>query len=122
MQKVNVRNISKSLKSDLVLDYCATYFCKLRGLAWRRRINKGAGIVLVSKRPSKANSAIHMLGLFFDLSIIWLDSNKRVVDLALAIKWRSMLAPKSAAKYVIECASSRLSEFNIGDQIAFEEC
>jgi len=121
MHKVNVLNVSKALRSKLILEYCETYWCKLRGLAWRRRIANGGGMVLVSKREDRANSAIHMFGMFFNLGIIWLNSDMKVVDLKLALKWRSMIRPKVPAQFVIECAPSHLNDFQIGDQIVFEE-
>ncbi len=116
-----VLNVSQALNSEMVLEYCEAYWCKLRGLAWRRKLVKSGGIVLASKSVNKRDSAIHMMGMFFDLSIIWLDGNMQVVDKALALKWRSFLVPKTAARYVIECAPSRIHEFGIGDHIAFEK-
>jgi len=121
MHKVNVLNVSNALRSKLILEYCETYWCKLRGLAWRRKIANGGGMVLVSKREDRANSAIHMFGMFFNLGIIWLNSDMKVVDLKLALKWRSMIRPKVPAQFVIECAPSHLNDFQIGDQIVFEE-
>ncbi len=78
------------------------------------------GIVLVYKNVSITGTAIHMLGMFFDLAIIWLDADLKVVDVRQAIKWRSFIAPRKAASYVIECSLSRGAEFKIGDQIEFE--
>ena len=121
MHKVNVLNVSKALSSKLILEYCDTYWCKLRGLAWRRKIANGRGMVLVSKREDRAYSAIHMFGMFFNLGIIWLNNDMIVVDMNLALKWRSIMRPKVPAQYIIECGPSRLNDFHIGDQIVFEE-
>lgn len=62
-----------------------------------------------------------MLGMSFDLSIVWLNSDLCVVDLGKARRWRSFLAPRKPARYVLECGASRFEEFQIGDQLAFED-
>jgi len=62
-----------------------------------------------------------MLGMAFDLSIIWLDASLKVVDARRARRWRSFLFPRKAARYVLEFHASRIEEFHIGDQLAFEE-
>jgi uncharacterized membrane protein (UPF0127 family) len=77
------------------------------------------GIVLVQKRESRMDAAIHMLFMRADLSIIWLDSKMRVVDKVKANKWGISFVPKHPARYVLELSSSRFSEFNIGDVIEF---
>ena len=56
----------------------------------------------------------------FDLAIVWVDSQMRVIDIRLAKKWRSFLIPNQPAQFVIECSADRLDEFALGDQIAFE--
>jgi uncharacterized membrane protein (UPF0127 family) len=120
MHKIQVRNRTKALKKRLTLDYCEAYWCKLRGLAWRRKLEEEDGIVLVYKNVSIAGTTIHMFGMFFDLAVIWLGDDLKVVDIRSANKWRSIIAPTTGASYVIECSPSRISEFKIGDQIEFE--
>lgn len=121
MRSKIVHNQSRALKKRLLVDYCDSYWCKLIGLAWRRDLDEEQGIVLVAQKASKLESAIHMFGMFFDLTIVWLDSDLHVVDVRLAKRWRSIFVPRKAAQYVIECAHSRFGEFDIGDQIAFEK-
>jgi uncharacterized membrane protein (UPF0127 family) len=120
MKQVRVLNGSRPLPQPLVGDWCASFLCRLRGLAWRRRLAPDAALVLVQPRPGRSGAAIHMFGMFFDLAIIWLDEGRRVVDAQLAFRWRSILRPAQAACYVIECAPQRLTEFHVGDQIVFE--
>ena len=121
MARKSVRNLSRALTAPLEVEYCERFWCRLRGLAWRRTIDEGEGLVLVQPYESRLGSAIHMLGMRFDLAIIWLDASLKVVDAQPAKRWRSFLMPRQAARFVIECSLSRLSEFAIGEQIAFEE-
>lgn len=100
--------------------FCESFGCKLRGLSWRRSLAADSGLILADKRESRVNSSIHMLGMMFALTIVWLDSDLKVVDVRHAKPWISFAAPRKPARYVIECAASRHEDFYIGDQLAFE--
>lgn len=121
MQLTSIRNLSRPLKQPLNVRYCERFLCKLRGLSFRARLEPGKGLLLAEAQASRLNAGIHMLGMFFDLSIIWLDTDLRVVDKALAKRWLSFLLPRNPARYVIECAVSRYEEFQVGDQLALEQ-
>jgi len=121
MRQVDILNRTRPLKTRLVADYCDRFLCKLRGLALRSVLPPGRGLVLADGSESRLNSAVHMLGMAFDLSIIWLDASLKVVDARRARRWRSFLFPRKAARYVLEFHASRIEEFHIGDQLAFEE-
>lgn len=121
MRQVHIINHSRRLKKPLTADYCESFFCKLRGLALRRKLVAGHGLMLVYGSESRLNTGIHMLGMFFDLTIVWLDRNAKVVDVRRARRWRSFLFPRKPACYVIECGVSRYEDFRIGDKLAFED-
>jgi uncharacterized membrane protein (UPF0127 family) len=121
MRAVKVINQTRPLPSPLVADYCDSFWCKLRGLSFRSSLPLGSALILVDGSESRVNSAIHMLGMKFDLGIIWLSKSLKVVDLRLAKRWRSFVAPREPAQYVIECGALRLEEFSLGDQLVFEE-
>jgi uncharacterized membrane protein (UPF0127 family) len=120
MRIVEISNQSHPLAAPLRARVCDTFGSKLRGLSWRRELSAEEGIVLLGDKESRVDSAIHMLGMFFDLAIIWLDTDKRVVDARAAWRWRSILTPRKPAQFVIECGLDRLDEFQLGDQIVFE--
>jgi hypothetical protein len=121
MRQVKIINRTRRLKKPLSVDYCQSFFCKLRGLALRRKLPTGRGLLLADGSESRLNAGIHMLGMFFDLTIVWLDKNLKVVDVRRARRWRSFLFPRKPARYVIECGVSRYEDFRIGDKLAFED-
>ncbi len=121
MKLVPIRNVSRPLKQTLSVRYCERFLCKLRGLSFRAHLAPEEGLLLAQANSSRVNTGIHMLGMFFDLSIIWLDGGLKVVDKAIARRWRSFAFPRNPARYVIECAVSRYEDFQIGDQLAFEK-
>ena len=118
---VYVNNLSRALPSPLKLDYCDTFLSRLRGLTFRRSLSPDQGILLVQSKASRLDSAIHMLGVFIDLAVIWLDEDCQVVDQVLARKWRLIYFPNRPARYIIEISATRLQEFRIGDELIFEE-
>lgn len=120
MRQVSIQNKTRKLKAGLTADYADTFASKLRGLAWQRSLAAERGLILAERSESRLGTGIHMLGMAFDLTIVWLDSEFQVVDLKFARRWRSLLLPRKPARYVIECAVSRYEEFQIGDQLAFE--
>jgi uncharacterized membrane protein (UPF0127 family) len=121
MRQVQVLNRSHPLQKSLTVDYADSFGAKLRGLAWRRSLPADRGLLMVDKAESRLGAGIHMLGMFFDLTIVWLDSNMKVVDVRKARPWLSWLLPRKPARFVIECSASRHEDFHIGDQLVFED-
>jgi uncharacterized membrane protein (UPF0127 family) len=100
--------------------WCSTFGSKLRGFTWRRRLPPGAGLVLVENTDNRVNTAIHMLFVFFELGIVWVDSGGKIVDLTVARPWRPAYVPQAPARYVIETHPAVLKDLRIGDHIRFE--
>ena len=88
---------------------------------FRKRIGFNEGLVLVQSRPGVMNTAVHMLFVLTDLAVIWLDEKLRVVDVVVAQSWHPHYAPSRPALYILECAPERADDFQIGDQVRFEE-
>ena len=120
MKQVHINNLSQGLASPLAAQLCERFICKLIGLSWRSSLGSDRALIIAGKTESRMGSSIHMLGMFFDLGIVWLNSEMEVVDLRQAFRWRSFLLPAKFAQYVIELPIERLEEFAIGDRIKFE--
>ena len=80
--------------------YCDTWFTRGIGLMftfpWK-------AAVLVNKRESAAYASIHMFFVFYPLDIIWLDSNRQVVEIARKVlPFTPYVQPRRKAKYVVE--------------------
>jgi len=121
MLSVSVQNLDNPLASALRVKWCASFFCRLRGLMFHLPLEIGEGLLLVQERESRADSAIHMFFMRMDLAIVWIDQDCEVVDVRVAKRWRSVIVPTKAAKYVLEISAQRFSEFQIGDRLRFEE-
>ena len=101
--------------------WCDSFGSKLRGFTLRRDLAAEDGLVLVEKADSRMNTSIHMLFVFFDLGVIWVNDAGEVVDTAVAQKWRLSYVPQAPARYVIEGHPSIIEHVKVGEHIEFRE-
>lgn len=120
MKEVQIVNHSQSLTTPLIAAFCESFYCRLLGLSWRSSLANEHALVIVESAESRVGSSIHMLGMFFDLGIVWLNKEMEVVDARIAYRWRSFLLPAKPAQYVIELGLERIGEFSLGDKIEFK--
>lgn len=85
-----------------------------------RELDQNEVIILAERRESRLNTAIHMLFMNFNITVLWLDSNLRVIDKALAKKWRPLYLPQKPAQFVVELHQNKYDNFAIGDKLIFE--
>ena len=115
-----ISNQTRPLPALLQAHYCESFVCRLRGLTFRHYLENQEGLLLVQARESRADAGIHMWFVFMDLAVIWIDAQGKVVDKKLARAWRSIFIPQKPARYVLEIVPERLDEFQVGDQLQFE--
>jgi len=121
MKYINIFNQSRPPSKPILAKYCESFLCQLRGLMFTKSLPENHGLLLVQSSDSRLNASIHMMFMWMDLAVIWINSEYSVVDLVLARRWKMAYLPKKAAKYVLETGVSNLSDFNIGDKVRFEE-
>ncbi len=121
MRYVIVHNLNRPDIQPLVAGYCTSFFCQLRGLMFARPLLHEKALALVQAKDSRLDASIHMLFMRMDLAVAWINSIGKVVDVRLARRWRPAYLPKAPAKYVLEMNVSRLQDFEIGDQVRFDE-
>ena len=118
---IHIHNLDNTSPQKIKIKYCDTFLCRLRGLTFSPPIALDFGLLLVQKADSRMDASIHMLGVSFDLAVIWIDASMQVVDKVLAESWHLSYTPKSAAKYVLEIHPENLGAFEIGDKVQFED-
>ena len=121
MKQIQVINLTTKGSTPILAKYCQSFFCQLRGLMFTKSLPDDQGVLLVQKEDSRINASIHMMFMWIDLVVVWINSDYMVVDLALARRWKLIYLPKKAAKYVLETGVSHLVDFNIGDKVRFNE-
>jgi uncharacterized membrane protein (UPF0127 family) len=100
--------------------WCDSFGSKLRGFTLRRELEPGEGLVLVEGSESRVATAIHMLFVFFDLGVLWVNDAGIIVDVVHARPWRLSYAPRSPARYVVEAHPGILQRVAVGDELHFE--
>ena len=121
MRYIKIVNQSHPSSNPILAKYCKSFLCQLRGLMFTKNLPENHGLLLVQNSDSRLNSSIHMMFMWMDLAVIWINSDYSVVDLVLARRWKMAYLPRKAAKYVLETGVSNLSGFNIGDTVRFDE-
>lgn len=121
VRQVAVHNLSRPEVRPVVVKYCASFLCQLRGLSFRRSLELDRGLLLVQKRDSRVDSAIHMMGVFMDLGVVWINQAGEIVDIRLARRWRPAYVCRLPARYVLEINPERLEDFCTGEYVHFEE-
>ena len=76
------------------------------------------GLIFCLPRESIANATIHMLFVFFPIDLVYLNKDKKVVDIAKNILPFSLgYAPKKPSKYFIELPAGKSKGTKLGDKL-----
>ena len=117
---LTLRNRSNPAIKPVQAKWCESFLSKLRGYTFSRSLSRDEGLLLVGRRDSRVDTSIHMMFVWTDLTVIWIDSYNLVVDTVLAKPWRPFYTPAQPARYVLEIHPDRFGEFKAGDIVEFE--
>ncbi len=96
---------------------CDTFLTKFSGLMFRKKIDPYYGLLFSETSESRLNTSIHMFFMNFDITVLWLDKNFSIVDIASAKKWHPAYISRAPAQYTLELHFDRFSDYKIGDQL-----
>ncbi|MCL4398340.1 DUF192 domain-containing protein [Candidatus Parvarchaeota archaeon] len=102
----NGKLIAKDVK------YCRTFSSKVMGLMFVSSPGKGAFLPDVKD--------IHMNFVRFELRVIWLNKNFKVVHQTIARKWRLYNGPEEA-QHVLELPVDGKYNIKVGDKLELRE-
>jgi uncharacterized membrane protein (UPF0127 family) len=116
-----IRNLTSGETIARSVVRCDTFWKRGRGLMFRsqRAVADDRAYLFVERRESVAQTAIHMLFVFFPIAVVWLDRDRQVVDKVLAHPFRPYYAPRRPAQYYVEGHIGLLDRVEIGDQLEF---
>ena len=121
LHEISITNLSRPLAQTIQARYCDSFFCRLRGLTFRRNLPARTGLLIVEGRDNRLDASIHMLFMWMDLAVVWIDSSLCVVDVKLARRWRLAYLPQAPARYVLELPIECQADFAVGDLLKFED-
>lgn len=85
-----------------------TPLSRMRGLMFRLRMTKP--LLFEFPRVCRVEASVHMFFVFFPIDLIYLDENKRIVDLKENFKPFSInYTPRAPVKYLIEAPVHSIS-------------
>ena len=113
-------NIVKNQSRNFVIinkaNLCKNIFCKAFGFMFRfKKPDKALVFVFSSERRAD----LHMLFVFFPIDVLFLNKDKRIVDVKKGFKPFSYYAPKLKAQFVVELPIGMLKNTAVGDEISF---
>ena len=96
-----------------------TFFRKMKGLMFRKSLNHA--LVFPLGRETRSGAAIHSCFMRFTFDVVYLDKNKKVVDMATIKPW-SFYTPKKPACCFIELPEGtiRKKKIKIGKALPFQ--
>ena len=114
-----IKNISRGKVLVRDVKFCNSILSKAKGLMFSKDI-KDKGLIFTFKNEERWS--LHMLFVFFLIDVLWLDEDKRVVDLKEHFRPFELLAkPAHKARYVIELPDKTITKTKteVGDKILF---
>ncbi|MEE9323419.1 MAG: DUF192 domain-containing protein [Candidatus Aenigmarchaeota archaeon] len=122
-----IKNITKEKILVKNLETADSIGKKTNGLMFRKNLARDSGLLMVFGYERKHE--IWMLGMRFPIDIVFIDKDKRVVDIKHSVKpigknpktWR-VYRPKEPCRYVLEVGSGLVekTKTEIGDVLEFE--
>lgn len=100
---------------------CASFVSRLLGLTFMNQQTVNEGALFICRSPSRLATAIHTFAVSSQIGVVWLDSDRKVVDKKLAKPWRFAHVPSTRAMYYLEAEPTILERVEIGDPISIDE-
>ncbi len=96
---------------------CTSLWGKAKGLMFKSKVDQP--LVFVFSKEKR--HGLHMLFVFCSIDVLFLDKNKRVVEMKQNFEPFAFYTPKRPCQYIIEMAADSIkkSKTGIGDRISF---
>ncbi len=113
--------IYNGTKSNVISDakLADSFISRALGLMFKKRLKEGSGL-LIKYNPQLRSSAIHCFFMRFVIDLIFIDDEKRVIDLKTLPPWR-VYTPRGRPLWVLEVNEGVIEEKNVetGDVLEF---
>ena len=111
-----VLNITKNKKIGEKARICSGFLCKTIGLMFSTKPR-----TIIFSFDFEQRQYLHMFFVFFPIDLIFLDSDKQVVELKENFRPFTFYNSKKEAQYVIECPAGKIKETktSVGDKVKF---
>jgi len=98
--------------------FATTPWSRLKGLMFENPASFNYALIFNLPSEGRASASIHMLFVFFPIDAVFLNKEKRVVDIARNLKpFTPGYAPKKPAKFLIELPAGKAKAIALGDEL-----
>ena len=93
-----------------------THWKKMKGLMFEDVKKFDYALVFDLGRDARKSASIHMMFVFFPIDVVYLDKDKKVVDVIKSLKpFTPNYTPKERSRYFVELPKGKSSGIEIGD-------
>ena len=92
---------------------------RAKGLMFEKKKNFDYALVFYFSNESRIGCSLHMLFMNFSVDVLFLDTQKKVVDKVTLKPWILNYTPKKAAKYVVEMPQNTTKNIKLNDKISW---
>ena len=93
------------------LEFADSFWSRFRGLMFRRNFDEGEALVFELPHPRKFG--VHTFFVFFPIDLVYLDKDKKVLELEEDLSpWR-IYSPDVEASYLVELPAGKVDESGI---------
>ena len=112
-----IKNITKNTIISKNTVFCSSPLAKAIGLMFSKKSDKS--LIFVFKKEKIV--PLHMLFVFYPIDVLFLNKEKKIVEIKEHFRPSSFYSPKNKARYVIEMPEGSIRKFNlkISDSLSF---
>ena len=98
-----------------------THWKKTKGLMFEDKNQFDYALVFNLGRDAQMSASIHMMFVFFPIDIVYLNKEKKVVDIAKGLKpFTPNYTPKARSSYFVELPEGKASGIELNDILEWE--
>lgn len=114
---IMIKNITRNKILSENYKICNNFISKSIGLMFSRKKNKS--LIFIFEREKIV--PLHMLFVFYPIDVLFLDKNKKIVEIKENFRSFTFYSPNNKSKYILEFPSGTIkkSRTELGDEIGF---
>lgn len=117
---MTIKNITKNKILVNKIKFCKNFLNRSIGLILHKKL-KNKGLIFIYSKEKKIS--LHMVFVFFPIDVLFLDKNKKVIEIKKNFRPFSFYTAKKRAKYILELPDGTIkkTKTKLGDMIELEE-
>ncbi len=113
-------NVSKGKVLAERVRLANNFLSRAKGLMFERKSNFNYALIISLSRETCIRATLHSFFVFFPIGVLFLNSEKKVVEKTLLKPFTFSYTPKKRSKYIVELEPEKLKEVEVGDELKWE--